>query len=204
MPKDFSARDYSFCSFSLSVVDSCGNRLYCGGSLSQANMQTWPKEGGRRVSPDVCLPLYSSCLRHLPPGATCCPSDCLTAELSFLFDRPCLKSPAITTSPPSPLPTSLSLVPTSQSPLQNIFLPISLRIIFSCLQRKRDSWLSFILLIRRVTEANLQGSRQGLFVKLLFISFIKSSSSPIKEPRTVALDSHITLVSFGEMIYCLI
>lgn len=66
------------------------------------------------------------------------------------------------------------------------------------------SWLSFILLIQSITEANLQGTRQRLFVKLLFISFIKSSSSPIKEPRTVALDSHITLVSFGEMIYCLI
>lgn len=48
------------------------------------------------------------------------------------------------------------------------------------------------------------GTRRRLFVKLLFISFTESSSSPIREPRTVALDSHITLVSFGEMIYCLI
>lgn len=46
--------------------------------------------------------------------------------------------------------------------------------------------------------------RRRLFVKLLFISFIKSSSCPPKEPRTVALDSHITLVSFAAMIYCLI
>lgn len=76
MPKDFSARDYSFCSFSLSVVDSCGNRLYCGGSLSQANMQTWPKACGRRGSPDVCLPASTpldllSALLSLPW------SDCL-------------------------------------------------------------------------------------------------------------------------------
>lgn len=47
------------------------------------------------------------------------------------------------------------------------------------------------------------GSGRRLF-KLLFISFTDSSSSPIREPRTAALDSHITLVSFGEMIYCLI
>lgn len=63
---------------------------------------------------------------------------------------------------------------------------------------------SFILLIRRVTEVNLKGTVQRLFVKLLFISLIKSSSSPIKEPRTVALDSLVTLLSFGGMIYCLI
>lgn len=47
-------------------------------------------------------------------------------------------------------------------------------------------------------------TRQKLFVKPVFISFTESSSSPIREPRTAALDSHITLVSFGEMIYCLI
>lgn len=106
--------------------------------------------------------------------------------------------------PSTPPSTASALVPTSLRPLQNIFLPISLHIIFSCLQRNRDSWLSFIPLIHGVAGANLQGTRQRLFVKLLFISFIKSSSSPIKEPRTVALDWHITLVSFGEMIYCLI
>lgn len=128
-------------------------------------------------------------------------SVCLTANLSFLFDRPCLLSSTITA---TLRPSALSLVPTSLSPLQNISFPISLHIIFSCLQRNRDSWLSFILLIHGVAEANLQGTRQRLFVKLLFISFIKSSSSPIKEPRIVALDSHITLVSFGVMIYCLI
>lgn len=50
----------------------------------------------------------------------------------------------------------------------------------------------------------MRRDQAGLFAKLLFISFTESSSSPIREPRTVALDSHITLVSFGEMIYCLI
>lgn len=128
------------------------------------------------------------------------PSAYLTVNSSFLFDRPCLISPTITAT----LAPHFITGPYIPESLPNIFLPISLHIIFSCLQRNWDSWLSFIPLIHRVAEANLQGTRQRLFVKLLFISFIKSSSSPIKEPRTVALDSHITLVSFGEMIYCLI
>lgn len=71
------------------------------------------------------------------------------------------------------------------------------------LQSDPGSWRAS-LLIRGVAGADLQGPRRRLFVKLLFISFIKSSSCPPKEPRTVALDSHITLVSFAAMIYCLI
>lgn len=67
-----------------------------------------------------------------------------------------------------------------------------------------NSRRAFILAIRGVSRAHLQGPRRRLFVKLLFISFIKSSSCPPKEPRTVALDSPITPVSFAEMIYCLI
>lgn len=131
-----------------------------------------------------------------------CLSDCQSVCQPVLSIRLTLSHIANNRCHPQ-LPAS-SLVPTSPTPFPNIFRPISLHIIFSCLQRNRDSWLSFIPLIRRVAEANLQGTRQRLFVKLLFISFIKSSSSPIKEPRTVALDSHITLVSFGVMIYCLI
>lgn len=134
-------------------------------------------------------------------------SVCLTANLSVKvsppIDRPCLISTTIRathTSPPrhvtSPhLPESLYEYLSSNFTAYYFFFHIC---------RGIDPWLSFIPLIHRVAEANLQGTRQRLFVKLLFISFIKSSSSPIKEPRTVALDSHITLVSFGEMIYCLI
>lgn len=167
--------------------------------------------GGRKVLPDgpfclldlpVCLHdflcIYFLLYCHFVPV---CMTANLSVNLSFLFDRPCLISPTIASTLAHPIS---SLVPTSLSPLLNVFLPISLHIIFSCLQRNRNSWLSFILLIQRVAQANLQGTRQRLFVKLLFISFIKSSSSPIKKPRTVALDSHITLVSFSEMIYCLI
>lgn len=180
------------------------------------------KSGGRKVLPDgknamptslssflsVCLSVWYACMissistsllySHPVPLSVWLPTRLSTCPF-YLTDLVSYHRQSL---PPSSHPVS-SLVPTSLSPPPNIFFPISLHIIFSCLQRKRDSWLSFIM-IHRVTEANLQGTRQGLFVKLLFIWYIKSSSSSIKEPRTVALDSHITLVSFGDMTYCLI
>lgn len=178
-------------------------------------MQALLSRGGRKVLPDGTM---SACLSYSPPVCFICSSGCMISSVSTSLSL-CLSEcqpvcqPALSirltlshigNNRYHPQPPASSPVPTSPSPFPNIFRPISLHIIFSCLQRSRDSWLSFILLIRRVAEANLQGTRQRLFVKLLFIFFIKSSSSPIKEPRTVALDSHITLVSFGVMIYCLI
>lgn len=180
--------------------------ILLGVSLRETYKHYWARWVGVKFYLIGQLPCVHVCLHdflciHFYALLLFCPSVCLSVCQPVLSIWPTLSH--ITNNHYHPQ-TALSLVPTSLSPLQNIFLPISLHIIFSCLQRNRDSWLSFILLIHGVAEANLQGTRQRLFVKLLFISFIKSSSSPIKEPRTVALDSHITLVSFGEMIYCLI
>lgn len=122
MPKDISHRNYSFLSFPMNVV-LCWVRLCSVRSVSQANMQTLLNTGGRKVLPDGTTAMsarHSSFLSFLldptvwfPPCLlsallSFCPSVCLNANLSILFDRPCPTSPTIITSPntrpSSPLP----------------------------------------------------------------------------------------------------
>lgn len=57
--------------------------------------------------------------------------------------------------------------------------------------RSPDPLRSSVPPVRGVAHADLQGPSRRRFVERLFISFIKSSSCPPKEPRTAALDSGV-------------
>lgn len=127
--------------------------------------QTSLSRGGRRELPDgpTKTPGLSFCLLHdllciyLPALL----SVCLTANLCqpVLSIWPTLSCITNNHCHPPSLSHVVTGPPSPRVSFWNIFLPISPRIIFSCLPRNKNSWLSFILLIHRVAEANLGGDQ---------------------------------------------